>query len=44
MIDLYYPLLDIVITSRFGYRKDPYGNGRMTVHNGIDFATPVEQM
>ena len=34
MIDLYYPLLNIRISSVFGER---WGK----THNGIDFATPV---
>ncbi len=40
MINLYYPLLDVNITSYFGNRKDPFGNDSIKQHNGIDFATP----
>ena len=36
MIDLYYPLLNIDITSMFGERPNQFGGNGITLHNGID--------
>lgn len=41
MIDLYYPLLNIDITSMFGERPNQFGGNGITFHNGIDFRAPV---
>ena len=40
MIDLYYPLLNVRISSYFGERIHPI-SGKISVHNGMDFRTPV---
>lgn len=37
---LAYPISDPVISSPFGYRRDPF-LGRLALHSGIDFAEPM---
>lgn len=35
------PVANGVITSRVGWRADPFGSGKLTYHRGIDIAVPV---
>jgi len=35
------PVDNGIITSVRGYRKDPFGSGKMTYHSGVDIAAPV---
>lgn len=34
---------DWYVTSPFGYRKDPFGSGATTFHNGTDYGTNVQK-
>ncbi len=40
-IGVSYPLLNIVVTSPYGYRRDPF-TGKRTFHNGIDLRANYE--
>ena len=40
MTDLYYPIIDIDITSFFGNRSDPHGSSKEKDHYGLDFKVP----
>lgn len=39
--DLNLPVADGAITSRVGWRLDPFGSGKLVFHRGIDIAVPV---
>lgn len=36
-----WPLDDLIVTSPYGNRTNPFGTGRIEWHNGVDFRAPV---